>query len=67
MTILPRRSGTLHGPKRWSWNSGLIDRMAHHGHDTKLAKAMLLTMQSTLDRMREHRGMIERAIAAGRK
>jgi len=57
----------LHGPKRWSWNSGLIDRMAHHGHDTKLAKAMLLTMQSTLDRMREHRGMIEHAIAAGRK
>ena len=46
---------------------GLIDRMAEHGHDTKLAKAVLQTMQTTLDRMHEHRQMIESAIAAGRK
>jgi hypothetical protein len=46
---------------------GLIDRMAEHGHDTKLAKAVLLTMQSSLERMYQHREMIERAIAAGRK
>jgi hypothetical protein len=46
---------------------GLIDRMAEHGHDAKLAKAMLQAMQTTLDRMCEHREMIERAIAAGRK
>ena len=46
---------------------GRIDRMGEHGQDTKLAKAMLLTMQSSLDRMHEHREMIERAIAAGRK
>jgi hypothetical protein len=46
---------------------GLIDRMAEHGHDTKLAKAVLLTMQSSLERMHQHREMIERAIAAGRK
>ena len=46
---------------------GLIDRMAKHGHDTTLAEAVLHTMQSSLDRMHEHRVMIERAIAAGRK
>jgi hypothetical protein len=46
---------------------GRIDRMGEHGQDTKLAKAMLLTMQSSLDRMHQHREMIERAIAAGRK
>ena len=45
----------------------LIERMAEHGHDTNLAKAVLLTMQNSLDRMHEHREMIERAIAAGRK
>ena len=41
--------------------------MAEHGHDTKLAEAVLLTMQTSLDRMHEHREMIERAIAAGRR
>jgi hypothetical protein len=46
---------------------GLIDRMAEHGHDTKLAKAVLQTMQTTVDQMHEHRQMIEHAIAAGRK
>jgi len=46
---------------------GRIGRMAEHGHDTKLAEAALLTMQTSLDRMHEHREMIERAIAAGRK
>ena len=46
---------------------GRIDRMAEHGQDTKLAKAMLLTMQTSLDRMHEHREMIERASAAGRR
>jgi hypothetical protein len=46
---------------------GRIDRMGEHGQDTKLAKAMLVTMQSSLDRMHQHREMIERAIAAGRK
>jgi uncharacterized protein (UPF0335 family) len=46
---------------------GLIDRMAEHGHDTKLAEAVLNTMQTSLDRMHEHRAMIEHAIAAGRK
>jgi hypothetical protein len=45
---------------------GLIDRMAEHGHDTKLAKAVLLTMQNSLERMQQHREMIEKAIAAGR-
>jgi hypothetical protein len=46
---------------------GLIDRMAHHGQDTQLAEILLLTMQNSLDRMHEHRELIERAIAAGRK
>jgi hypothetical protein len=46
---------------------GLIDRMAEHGHDTKLAKTVLLTMQNSLVQMHQHREMIERAIAAGRK
>jgi hypothetical protein len=46
---------------------GLIDRMAEHGQDTTLAEAVLHTMQSSLDRMHEHRKMIESAIAAGRK
>jgi hypothetical protein len=43
----------------------LIDRMGAHGHDTKLAEALPQTMQSTADRMHEHREMIEHAIAAG--
>jgi len=42
----------------------LIERMAEHGHDTKLAEAVLQTMQTTLDRMHEHRELIEKAIAA---
>jgi hypothetical protein len=46
---------------------GLIDRMAEHGHDTKLAETVLLTMQNSLVQMQQHREMIERAIAAGRK
>ena len=45
----------------------LIERMAEHGHDTKLAEALLHTMQNTLDRMYEHRAMIEEAITAGRQ
>jgi len=43
----------------------LIARMADAGHDTKLAESVLETMQSTLQRMYEHRGLIEAAIAAG--
>ena len=46
---------------------GRVDRMAEHGQETKLAKAVLLSMQNSLDRMHEHREMIERAIAAGRE
>ena len=42
----------------------LIARMAEHGHDTKLAEAVLQTMQTTLDRMHEHLVLIEKAIAA---
>ena len=45
----------------------LIERMAEHGHDTKLAEAVLQTMQTTLDRMHEHRELIEKAIAAERQ
>jgi hypothetical protein len=44
----------------------LIERMAEHGHDTKLAEEVLQTMQITLDRMYEHRDLIEKAIAAER-
>jgi hypothetical protein len=44
----------------------LIERMAEHGHDTELAEAVLQTMQITLDRMYEHRDLIEKAIAAER-
>ena len=43
----------------------LIERMADAGHDTKLADSLLETMQTTLERMYEHRAMIEAAIAAG--
>ena len=46
---------------------GRIDRMAEHGHDTKLAEVVPLTVQTSFDRMHEHREMIEHAIAAGRK
>jgi len=45
----------------------LIERLAERGQDTKLAEVLLHTMQISLDRMNEHRVMIERAIAAGRK
>jgi hypothetical protein len=42
----------------------LIAHMAEHEHDTELAEAVLQTMQVTLDRMYEHRDLIEKAIAA---
>ena len=44
----------------------LIERMAEHGHDTTLAEAVLETMRTTLDRMHEHRELIEKAIASER-
>jgi hypothetical protein len=43
----------------------LIARMDEAGHDIKLAESLLETMQNTLQRMYEHRAMIEAAIAAG--
>jgi len=45
----------------------LIERMSEHGHNTELAENLLHTMQNTLDRMYEHRALIEAAIAAGRR
>ena len=45
----------------------LIKRMAQEGHDTKLAENLLHIMQNTLDRMYEHRALIEAAIAAGQR
>ena len=45
----------------------LIQRMAEHGHDTKLAENLLHTMQRTLHQMYEHRELIETAIASGRR
>jgi hypothetical protein len=42
-----------------------IERMAEHGHNTQMAEMLLETMCSTLDRMQEHRELIERAIARG--
>jgi len=44
----------------------LIERMAEHGHDTQMAQDLLHTMQTTLDRMYEHRDMIEATIASER-
>jgi hypothetical protein len=41
--------------------------MSEHGHDTTLAEAVLQTMQTTLDRMQEHRELIKKAIAAERR
>jgi hypothetical protein len=44
----------------------LIERMAGHGHDTKMAEDLLHTMQETLERMYEHRDMIEARISRKR-
>ena len=44
----------------------LIERMADHGHDTQMAQDLLRTMQVTLERMYEHRDMIEATIAGDR-
>jgi len=44
-----------------------VGRLAERGQDTMLAKVLLETMQITLVQMNEHRAMIERAIAVGRK
>jgi len=43
----------------------LIARLAGDGHDTGMAENLLATMLTTLDRMRDHRRLIEAAIAAG--
>jgi len=45
----------------------LVDRLAERGQDPGLAEILLHTMQTSLDRMKEHRVLIERAIASGRK
>jgi len=45
----------------------LMERMSERGHDITLAENLLHIMQNTLERMYEHRAMIEAAIAAGRK
>jgi len=55
------------GEERVREQRGLIDRLAQRGHDTEVAKVLLDTMQTSLDRMREHRRMIERAIAGQQK
>jgi hypothetical protein len=44
----------------------LIDRMTKRGLDITLAKSLLETMLSSLERMHEHRELIE-AISAGRE
>jgi len=43
----------------------LIERMARDGHDTRMAETLLRTMLTTLEQMREHRRMIDAAIAVG--
>ena len=43
----------------------LIDRLAQRGYDTDLARLVLATMQTSLHQMKEHRRMIEQAIAEG--
>jgi len=45
----------------------LIDRRTERGQDTTVAKTLLNTMQTSLDRMNDHRELIERAITKGRK
>jgi len=38
----------------------LIERLADRGQDTTLARILLDTLQTSLNRMNEHRAMIER-------
>jgi hypothetical protein len=45
----------------------LIDRMTKRGLDITLAESLLETMLSSLERMHEHRELIESAISAGRE
>jgi hypothetical protein len=45
----------------------LIERMSERGPDTTLAENLLHIMQNTLERMYEHRAMIEAAIAGGQQ
>jgi hypothetical protein len=55
------------GEERVTEQRALVGRLAERGQDTTLAEMLLDTMQTILKRMNEHRVMIERAIAAGRK
>jgi hypothetical protein len=55
------------GEERVREQRALIERLAKRGQDTRLARILLETLQMSLNRMNEHRAMIERAIAAGRK
>jgi len=56
-----------HGEQRVREQRALVARLAERGQDTTLAELLLDTMQTSLNRMGEHRQLIERAIAAGRK
>ena len=55
------------GEDRVREQRALIERLAERGQDTRLAQILLETLQTSLKQMNEHRTMIERAIAAGRK
>jgi hypothetical protein len=55
------------GEQRVREQRALVARLADHGHDTTLAELLLDTMQTSLNRMNDHRQLIEQAIATGRK
>jgi hypothetical protein len=54
------------GEQRVREQRALIERLAERGQDTRMAEILLGTMQTSLNRMNEHRHMIEQAIATGR-
>jgi hypothetical protein len=65
--LVQAMSHIAQGEERVREQRALIERLAERGQDTRLARILLETLQMSLNRMNEHRAMIERAIAAGRK
>jgi hypothetical protein len=65
--LVQAMSHIAQGEERVREQRALIERLAKRGQDTRLARILLETLQMSLNRMNEHRAMIERAIAAGRK
>ena len=61
------RRHIVQGEERVRRQRAVVAWLAERGHDVSVAEFVLETMQTSLARMKEHRELIERTIAAAGK